>query len=207
MRMSYYTSCVGDEEFIEEIRQDISDITVNKPGNYYDVVKMRPEVFKRLKVRQSVSICDVSLVIDAMRLAYNDAVNILTIISGDGDFIDLYRELGTKGVKVCVGALTSGCNKKIKHVVDSFSYLDKYFFEGIEIGKWKIKGGNAIATLKPKSYDKEEPIIHIDVYGSSGHKKTTVKSTGADEFAMKMGEQFGGADPAEMIARIKSLIY
>lgn len=70
-----------------------------------------------------------NVAVEAMRMAYSDSVDVIWVISGDGDFIELYQDLMKRGKQVCVAALSSGLNAQVSFNVDRFFLLDQYLFD------------------------------------------------------------------------------
>lgn len=70
-----------------------------------------------------------SLTIDALRHTYNDSMDILYFISGDGDYVPLVQEVMRQGKKVIVGALSDGLNPELRRIPDEFIDLDRVFFK------------------------------------------------------------------------------
>ena len=65
---------------------------------------------------------DVGIAIDAVILA--EKVDVVVIVSGDGDFIRLVEYLKNKGLKVEVAAFGRSTSGKLKEVVDVFHDLE-----------------------------------------------------------------------------------
>jgi len=74
---------------------------------------------------------DVGLVIDAIRIA--PSVDILVIVSGDGDFISLVEYLKNQGKRVEVIAFDKSSSSRLKEIADEFIDL------GISPKKFLIK--------------------------------------------------------------------
>ena len=60
----------------------------------------------------------------ALGIAVHNPDLVVTVISGDGDYIPVYEEVMRQGKQVSVGALTLGLNPRIPSRVDYFEYLD-----------------------------------------------------------------------------------
>jgi uncharacterized protein (TIGR00288 family) len=63
-----------------------------------------------------------------MRFAQNPGIDVLYLMSGDGDFLPLIQETMRLGKEVYVAALSSGLNPALRYSVDSFDDLDTIFF-------------------------------------------------------------------------------
>lgn len=66
---------------------------------------------------------DVGLAIDAVRLS--SSVDVIIIMSGDGDFIPLVEYLMNKGTQVEVIAFGKSANSKLREAADSFTDLSE----------------------------------------------------------------------------------
>ena len=125
VRVSFYTSAVGDELRISNIQDQISSI-VYSPAGYGR--KIHPRVFKKAAKSQKSKNVDIAITIDALRHCYLNHVDDLCLFSGDGDYIPLIQEVMRSGKRVTLGALSSGLNPDLKRSVDSFIDLDQQFF-------------------------------------------------------------------------------
>ena len=91
---------------------------------------MTPQIIKKSRgSHTNKSADDIHLVLDALRHTYNNSVDLVHIISGDGDYIPVIKEIMRQGKRVWVSALSSGLNPNIESAVDEFFILDSKFFE------------------------------------------------------------------------------
>ena len=133
LRINYYTSVVGSEDKLAEVRNQISKHVYNiGMDDYYRGCQLHPCVYKKAKRSDKSRLVDINIVIDVMRQSYTDSIDVMYLFSGDGDFISLIKDVMRRGKKVCVGALSSGLNPTIPHSVDRFINLDASFFEQLE---------------------------------------------------------------------------
>lgn len=137
-RITYYTSAVGSDVYINEIREKIHNINYKfrgQPYIFHDATKYQeelgsvvPKVFKKpskgLKSRQ----VDINIVIDMLNHATPSQVDRMLLISGDGDFIPLIQEVMRHGIQVHISALSDGLSPKLKVVADAFTLLDDSMF-------------------------------------------------------------------------------
>jgi len=63
-----------------------------------------------------------------MRFALSDAIDLVYLASGDGDYLPLVSEVMRHGKQVYVAAFSSGLNAELTHSVDEFFNLDGVFF-------------------------------------------------------------------------------
>jgi uncharacterized LabA/DUF88 family protein len=134
-RISYYTSVVGDDEKISEVRKKIGATQVEYETGFISpdtaVVsncQFVPFIRKKSSKSKKESICDIAIAVDVMRACYRDHADEIWIFSGDGDFIQLFQEVVHSGKRAYASALSSGLNNEIRYVVDEFISLDKYLF-------------------------------------------------------------------------------
>lgn len=137
-RSSYYTSVVGDNPKVQDVRNQIAgtSFTCNTgvvTGPLRSEFSTRsgqlmPFVRKTSSRSRKESICDIQLTVDVMRACYRDHANIIWVFSGDGDFLSLFEEVVHSGKTIYASAFSSGLNEDIPSAVDEFSLLDKHFF-------------------------------------------------------------------------------
>ena len=125
LRVNYYTSAVGDEEKLDEIRDRIAKI-ITVPSGYGR--RVCAHVFKKPKASNKAKLVDITLTIDALRHAHDNQVDTLYLFSGDADFVPLIKEIMRHGKQVVVGALSSGLSPEMRRVGDQFINLDDWFF-------------------------------------------------------------------------------
>ena len=129
LRINYYSSVVGDDVRVEVVRDHISKVKYYAHDDLYGGCQLHPHVFKKLKSSTKSRRVDINIAIDAMRHAYTDAVDVIYLMSGDGDFLHLVEEIARSGKKVCVAAFSSGLETRLRSSVDHFTLLDDIFFE------------------------------------------------------------------------------
>ncbi|MGZ8217171.1 NYN domain-containing protein [Methylomagnum sp.] len=134
-RLSYYTSVVGDDNLVREVREKISHTTftcntLRSLGNQTisQTGQFIPFVRKKSKKSRKEGICDIMIAVDVMRACYRDHAQTIWLFSGDGDFIQLFEEVVHSGKQAYASAFSSGLCNDIRFVVDEFIPLDKYFF-------------------------------------------------------------------------------
>ncbi|MGD9913552.1 MAG: NYN domain-containing protein [Rhizobiaceae bacterium] len=98
LRAYYYTALVEDQEY-SSIRPLIDWLDYN---GYKVVTKPAKEFTDATGRRKIKGNMDIELTIDAMELAYGEAVDHFVLFSGDGDFRTLVEALQRRGRKVSV---------------------------------------------------------------------------------------------------------
>ena len=131
LRVSYYTTLVGDDPALDALCNELSKIWYHchLPGIQSAKASISPRVFKKNKKSTKTKSVDINLTIDALRHAYNRDVGRIVICSGDGDYLPLVKEIMRNGVIVNIAAFSNGCHPAMKYVSDDFIELDRMFFE------------------------------------------------------------------------------
>lgn len=130
VRVGYYTTVVGDDAKLNTIEQKISEA----PYNFVTLTEQSwegtlvPHVFKKSMKEAKTKSVDINLTIDALRYAYGNSIDQVVLITGDGDYIPLLREVMAQGKMVQVMALSNGLNKYLKYNADDLTIIDGCFF-------------------------------------------------------------------------------
>ena len=127
LRVGYYTSVVGDDPHVVSIRTELAGIEA--PRSRMSSIQICPFVFKRSSKSKKNKIVDVNLTIDVLRHTYQNDLDIVCLMSGDGDYLPLIKEVMRQGKQVYVFAFSSGLADELKHTADRFQLLDHWFFE------------------------------------------------------------------------------
>jgi uncharacterized LabA/DUF88 family protein len=134
LRVYFYTSVVGDDKKIADIKDKISKtiFSFEYDKDRGGTAQIIPIVFKKSAKSQKTRQVDIQITIDMMRFAHQQPVDVLYLVSGDGDYLPLISEVMRQGKEVYVGALSSGLNPELQYSVDEFHNLDKYFFQEVK---------------------------------------------------------------------------
>lgn len=132
IRVSYYTSVVGDELKIAKIMNKISNVGYKFTYESGDTLpgehSICPHIYKKSKKAIKTRLVDINIIIDVMRCAFSDNVDLIYLISGDGDYLKLLEEVGRKNKTIYLSAFTSGFNQDLYPLVDVWRDLDDIFF-------------------------------------------------------------------------------
>lgn len=129
VRATYYTYAVGDEEYIADIRDRIKS---QKYQTHYSTTlpkNLTPQVFKKAKQNAKAKGVDIQLTVDVLTNVFNNTIDAIYLLSGDGDYAPMVREVLRCGKQVYISAFSDGINKELIHLADDFSYLDEYYFQ------------------------------------------------------------------------------
>lgn len=137
-RVTYYTSAVGSDDHINELREEIHNIKYRfrgLPYIFHGATKYQeqwgsvvPKVFKKPSKGRKSRKVDINIAIDMLNHATLGQVDRMLLVSGDGDFIPLIQEVMRHGIQVHISALSNGLNPKLKIVADMFTLLDDSMF-------------------------------------------------------------------------------
>lgn len=56
-------------------------------------------------------------------------MNVLMLMSGDGDYLPLIEEVSRRGVQVWLAAFSKRLSSALRYAADEFIDLDKHFFQ------------------------------------------------------------------------------
>jgi uncharacterized LabA/DUF88 family protein len=135
IRINYYTSKIGDDAAITATRECIARQRYYGRGDLYGPCQLHPRVYKKPLKSTKSRLVDINITIDMMRHAYTDAVDVVYLFSGDGDFVELVEDIGRSGKRVCVAAFSSGLDPRLPVVADRFFLLDDLYFDPIPAPK------------------------------------------------------------------------
>ncbi|MCB2153792.1 NYN domain-containing protein [bacterium] len=127
LRVSYFTST--KQHKVSELNQTIAERHQCSPGWDGCVV---PRVFIKNQQDKKTKAIDIAICIEAMHYIKTQRCEDIVLVSGDGDYIPLIKELMRNGIRVHCRALSSGCKEELKFVSDSFEYLDSALFQNAE---------------------------------------------------------------------------
>ena len=138
-RVSYYTSGVGDEDKLTEIKQKIKAVKYDYLGPLYSSLgglshqkysgQLFPRVYKKTKQSERSKGVDINITIDMLDYARLENVDTMYLLSGDGDFIPLIEAVMRLGKRVNVMALSDGLNPQLKYCADEFECIDDKLFQ------------------------------------------------------------------------------
>lgn len=131
VRVCYYTSIVGDEQQVTEVKRKLAQIQFETRADDGGMSgQIVPVVFKKPSKSQKTRNIDIQIVIDVMRFAFTDEIDRVYLASGDGDYLPLIQEVMRRGKQVELLAFSSGLNNALPYSVDNFFNLDPVFFRG-----------------------------------------------------------------------------
>ena len=134
IRISYYSTFVGDDAAIEKISNEISNIKFcfHYPSGVTSGTgsgTINPHIYKKKRKSVKTNSVDINIAIDALRHSYNNDIDNIVLLTGDGDYLPLIEEVMRNGKQVVVGAFSKGCHPKLKYAADDFINLDALYFK------------------------------------------------------------------------------
>ena len=145
IRVSYYTSVVGDDLRLQQLAERLSAIQYRFAGG---LGFLNPHIFKKQKRGDKTKSVDINIVTDMLRHTYNHSIDEICVLTGDGDFLPTIEEVMRQGVRVYVGAFSSGLDVRLRRQTDEFIDLDSMFFETVPVN----------GTLQPTNLASSETI-------------------------------------------------
>jgi len=121
VRAYYYTSLMGDEARLTEIRQALWSLG------------FQPEVFKKQKKEEKAKGVDIALAKDFLSHAFLGNYDVAVLIAGDGDYVPLVSEVKRLGKVVYVTFFaSSGLSPELRLASDMFFDWTPFFLQ-----KWR----------------------------------------------------------------------
>lgn len=132
-RVTYYTSASGDQQNVADLRKRIAGTHFDYSHEFDHGVpqgsaQLVPKVFHKITKSQKTRNVDINIVIDMMRAAHTSSVELLLLLSGDGDYLPVIEECMRQGKTVWAMSFSSGLNQNIPTSVDLYVDLDDIFF-------------------------------------------------------------------------------
>ncbi len=119
VRASYYTSVVGDENALQQIRDNLRDLHFSA------------YVFKKKRQQIKAKGVDIALTKDVLRHGFMGHYESVVLVSGDGDYVPLVEEVQRLGKRVIVWFFKGeGMNPELKRTADDFFDLTDNLVSG-----------------------------------------------------------------------------
>ncbi|MDK2773190.1 MAG: NYN domain-containing protein [Flavobacterium sp.] len=131
IRFNYYTFCVGDDKILEENKTEIKSLSFTKDIISVLPTSIRPSVFKKNKQGKKTKGVDIQMAVDILSNVYNDNLDTVLLVTGDGDFLPIINEIIRNGKQVILASFKSGLNKDLLNHIDDYFELDQIYFESI----------------------------------------------------------------------------
>src|ERR1039458_1357269 len=137
IRANYYTSVVGDDLKIDSVCTDMKKMEIrgtytwslggNRSLQYGQ--NLYPLAFKKPSKSNKTKIVDIRMTVDILTNVYQGNVDSVYLLSGDGDYEEVIREVMRRGKQIYIGAFSDGLSPKLKNLCDGFIDLDSFFFK------------------------------------------------------------------------------
>ncbi|MBK9968830.1 MAG: NYN domain-containing protein [Holophagales bacterium] len=126
IRATYYVSVAGDEPLLAEVASALRRLPVC-PST--DRACLFPRVFRKDAGTQKAKAIDTQLAVDAVSHVLHDNLDVLYLLSGDGDFAPVLDVAIRAGKKTWLGAFSRSINPRLLELADEFIDLDRLYFE------------------------------------------------------------------------------
>lgn len=135
-RVYFYSSVVGDDQKLAETKATVAKTIFSfEPEKGVDgSAQIVPVIFKKRAKSHKSRQVDIQITLDMMRFAQNPSIDLLYLVSGDGDYLPVIQEVMRLGNEVYVAALSSGLSPELRYSVDEFYDLDPVFFPPVKVG-------------------------------------------------------------------------
>jgi uncharacterized LabA/DUF88 family protein len=141
LRATYYTSTSGSPETIESIKKTIKSLTFTQHRNSRLPNNLTPRVIHKPDKSRKTRVVDIHIAVDVLGHVYRNNVDVIILLTGDGDYVSLINEIQKIGKQCYISAFSSGLNEELKYVADKFYCLDGTMFpEGRPTGEVKSSG-------------------------------------------------------------------
>ncbi len=127
IRCTMYSYVQGDSEKIHQLERQIKLLSFNKHGNSTLPNNITPCLFKKVRGTKAKGV-DISICVDALSHGFKNHYDTAVILSGDGDYIKLIKEIQSMGKQCYIGSFSHGCNPELKILPDYYFSLDDLFF-------------------------------------------------------------------------------
>lgn len=129
LRVTLYTYAVGSDEVIESTNQKNKELTFNKVISSALPINITPIVFKKNKKNKKTKGVDIKMTVDILTHCYNDNLDTVMIVAGDGDYLPIIEEAKRMGKQVYLAFFSKGLNNHLIYNVDKYISLDDIYFK------------------------------------------------------------------------------
>jgi len=132
---NYYTYCSGGDEKtkVAEISAKIKALKFRQfrvPGVNLQLLRnLTPVVFWKSRQAAKAKGVDIQLTVDILGNVYRNTLDVVYLVSGDGDYKPVIEEAKRHGKHVYIAALSDALNKDLPLIADDFIDLDTFYFK------------------------------------------------------------------------------
>jgi len=133
LRATYYTYASGDNDKVASIAQEIKQLTFRQ----YDPPQpklwtklpdnLSARIFKKERGKKAKGV-DIQMTVDIMTHVYQNNLDVVYLVSGDGDYFPVIDEVIRNGKQIYVAALSDGLSPLLVERADKFFDLDRLYF-------------------------------------------------------------------------------
>lgn len=129
LKATLYTYAIGSDQKIGEINKHIRKLSFNKDSKSVLPNNITPCVFKKNKKNKKTKGVDIKMTVDILSNVYNNNLDVVLLVAGDGDYLPIVKEAKRLGKLVYLAFFTKGLNENLLNYVDQFICLDKLYFD------------------------------------------------------------------------------
>jgi uncharacterized LabA/DUF88 family protein len=129
LRATYYTYATGSEEFLFSITEKIKALRYRQPPRITLPNTLYPQVFRKMRREVKGKGVDIQMTVDILTHVFNDNVDAVYLLSGDGDNKPVIKSVIRSGKQIFLAAFSSGLNASLANLADKFTLLDSHYFQ------------------------------------------------------------------------------
>lgn len=134
VRATYYTYCTGADERVVAVNKQLKSCKFRQygvPGVHLGpmIENLTPAVFWKPSRKAKRKGVDIQMTVDILSNVHLDNLDVVFLMSGDGDYKPVIKEVQRHGKHVYVAAFSSGLDKDLPLIADKFIDLDRLFFQ------------------------------------------------------------------------------
>mgnify|MGYP003624277553 CR=1 FL=1 len=129
IRATYYTYAVGSSNMINDIQNELRNMYFKMDNKSVLPNRLTPCVFKKDKKTRKTKGVDIKMTVDILSNVYQDNLDTVFLVAGDGDYLPLIKEIRRFGKQIYLAFFTTGLNENLLNYVDHYICLDKLYFQ------------------------------------------------------------------------------
>jgi uncharacterized LabA/DUF88 family protein len=126
IRATYYVSVAGDGPALNEVSAALRKMPVCRSTNR---ARLFPRVFRKDVGTMKAKAIDTQLAVDAVTHILSDNLDVLYLLTGDGDFAPVLEVAIKAGKKTWLGAFSGSVSSRLLDLTDEAISLDRLYFK------------------------------------------------------------------------------
>lgn len=127
-RVTYYTYVQGDEQELNRVTKELKSFSFENHGASALPNNLKPCVYKKPKGSHGKGV-DIKMTVEILSNVYKNNVDAVLLISGDGDYVPIIKEVIRQGKIAYVASFSEGLNRNLLNYADKYFSLDEVFFK------------------------------------------------------------------------------